>query len=47
MYLFWYKLLHNASTELNNIRMTGTVEETLKYFEAVGEKFHAITMDGI
>jgi hypothetical protein len=47
MYLFCYKLLPSASTELNNIKITGTEEETLKYYEAVGEKFYVITLDDI
>jgi hypothetical protein len=48
MYLFtWYKLLQSGSTKLNNIKIIGTEEETSKYFEAVGEKFHDTALDGI
>jgi hypothetical protein len=39
-------LLQSTSTKLN-IKITRTEEETLKYFEAVGEKFYDITPDGI
>jgi hypothetical protein len=39
--------LQSASTKLNNIKITGTEEETLKYFETAGEKVHDTTLDGI
>jgi hypothetical protein len=33
--------------KLNNIKITGTEEETLKYFKTIGEKFHDTTPEGV